>query len=119
MTVKVGVLAPRMIDTDSLTGTTTDAYADALDWLTRGMGKKTIILANTDLTNSLTFTVLSLAVSGGNEAQVIGPAAVAAGDNALILLEYEYEQVIVQVKSTVAGNAATWQLDYSGSGASS
>lgn len=115
MTVRVGVLAPRMVDENSVTGITTNAYASALDWLTRGMGQKTIVLKNTDALNGLTFQVLGRSdYTSGQDAEVIAPAAVVAGDIALISLNNPYDRVTVQVKATVAGNQATWQLDYNG-----
>lgn len=117
MAVEVGVLAPRMVDVDSVSGTTTDAYVDALSWLTRGMGKKTIVLKNTHALNSLTFRVLGRAqYTAGQDAEVIAPAPVIAGDVDLTTLSKAYDQVTVQVISTVAGNAATYQLDYNGVG---
>jgi hypothetical protein len=118
MTVRVSVLAPRMVDEGILPGITIDAYANALAWLTRGMGRKTIVLTNNSaLGNSLTFQVLASAdYLLGMPAEVIAPAPVVAGDIALITLNNAYDLVIVQVKSTVAGNPATYQLDYNGVG---
>ena len=115
MTVRVAVLAPRMVDEGTLPGITTDAYANALDWITRGMGNKTIVLKNTHPANGLTFQVLGRGdYYFGQDAEVIAPAPVNAGDVALITLNNAYARVIVQVKATVPGNQATWQLDYTG-----
>lgn len=94
---------------DSATGTTTDDYADALDWNCAGFGNKTIILANTHESNDLKYQVLVIAAANGQEAEEVAEATLAAGNKARIPLNNYYYEVKVQVK---AAAQATYQIDY-------
>lgn len=97
---------------DTLTGTTVDAYADALNLPCLGFPSKTIHLKNTDDANALKFKVLTYAYAGGLPYEEIAETILAVGDITQIILEYAYAAVKVQVKSSVGGSHATYQLDY-------
>ena len=115
MTQQIAVLAPRTVDEDSPTGVTTNAYVAALDWCTRGMGNKTIVLTNTDVANSLTFQLLTKAAYlTGVAIPNIAPTTLIAGDSEVITLDNAYAEVILELKDTVAGSHANWQIDYIG-----
>ena len=94
-------------------GTTTDAYATILTWDTSGMDKKELILKNTG-TNSLNLTVIERAYKDGNDYKVRDDVSVAAGDVDRSVIENYVQQVVVQVKSTTAGSATTFTLNYNG-----
>lgn len=95
------------------TGETTDSYADALDWDTRGFGEKTIILSNTHSSNSLKYKVLVRAEYGsGQDIEKVTETTLVAGDKNGIVLNDAYARVKVQVKAATPGNQATWQCDY-------
>jgi len=100
--------------TDTDIGTTTDAYVDALDWACLGYGKKTIVLKNTDAANSLDYKVLVRAYDTGQDAEEIAETTLAAGDLVRIALANAYAGIKLQVKATIVGNQATYQLDHIG-----
>jgi len=99
---------------DTLTGTTTDSYADALNWNCEGFNNKTIMLKNTDDANSLDYKVLTYAYPGGVAYEEVSETTLAPGDVAKIVLNYAYGAVSVQVKSTTSGESASYQVDYVG-----
>ena len=99
---------------NSLTGTTVNAYADALDWLCLGLLSKVIHLKNTDGANALKYKVLTYTHAGGLPYEEIAEVVLAVGDTKQIILEYAYAAIKVQVKSSVGGDHATYQLDYNG-----
>ena len=97
-----------------LTGTTTDSYADALVWSTAYYFlHKTIIIKNTHASNSLDYRVYVRAKSDGAD-YLETSGTLAAGDVVKIVLNNWYNVVKVQVKSTTAGAAATYRIDYGG-----
>jgi len=99
---------------DTLTGTTTDSYADALSWNCEGFDNKTIMLKNTDAANSLDYKVLTYAYPGGVEYVEVSETTLSPGDVAKVVLNYAYGAVSVQVKSTTGGESASYQVDYIG-----
>lgn len=95
-------------DTD--TGTTTAAWADALDWDTRDLSDKTIIITNTDAVNDLDYRVLTRAYYTGQNFQKV-TGTVLAGAGVWMAFNAVYSRVIVQVMDTVALAAADYQID--------
>lgn len=102
--------------TDLLTGTTANAYADALDWDTQAIRDKTMVLKNEDGANGLKYKVLIAAHIDGNLTEQVGETALAAGETALIQYVKPYAKIVIQVKSSFADNHAPYQIDYIGSG---
>ena len=99
---------------NSVTGTTVNAYADALDWPCLGVPSKTIHLKNTDAANALKYKLLTYAHASGLSYEEVVETTLAIGDIAQIVLLYPYATVKVQVKSSVTNDHATYQLDYNG-----
>lgn len=99
---------------DSLSGTTTNSYADALDWNSEGFQNKTLILKNTHGSNSLHYKVLVRCEYDGNDAEEVAETTLAAGGLARIALNNVYARVKLQVKAATADSQATYQLDYIG-----
>jgi len=96
------------------TGTTTDSYANALNWTNAEKYlHKTIILKNTGDTNSLDYQVLVYAHNDGN-AYTETSGSLAAGDVVKIVLNNHYARVVVQVKSSTAGASTSYRIDYCG-----
>ena len=96
------------------TGSTVNAYADALNWPCLGFTKKVIHLKNTDGANALKYKLLTYAYKDGNEYEEVAETVLAAGDTAQFVLNNVYAQVKVRVKSSVGGSHATFVLDYTG-----
>lgn len=96
------------------TGTTTDSWANALEW-TGAMNylHKTIIIKNTGDTNSMDYKVIIKAHATGSEYEETS-GTLAAGDVAKIVLNNHYAHVIVQVKSSTAGSPTDYRIDYCG-----
>jgi len=99
---------------DSDTGTTTNAWADALDWDTREMSDKTILLTNTDGANSLDYRVYTRAYYTGQDFLEVAVATLAPAAQARVALNNQYARVIVQVIDTAPPAHATYQIDWIG-----
>lgn len=99
---------------DSLTGITTNSYANALDWSCVGFGDKVILLENTDDTNSLDYKVIVSTVHGEVEYEQTAETTLAPGDVAREILTLPYARVQVQVKAHTPDSQADWQCDYIG-----
>lgn len=99
---------------DSVSGTTTNAWADALDLDTRGMKKGSIVVKNTDDTNSLDYKVLHRPsnYAAGADEELQASYTLAAGDKGLINLGDAHSRIKVQVKDTVGGSHASYTIDY-------
>jgi hypothetical protein len=105
----------RKVLSDRVTGTTTDAYANALDWFCSGFAKKTFVLKNTHLTRSLHYKVIILSESAaGENFETIQETLLLAGRAEAFALNNEYIEIKVQVKSAVLATPATYSLDYAG-----
>ena len=93
------------------TGTTTNAYADALDIDARLYNEFTIKVKNTDGANSLNYRVL-LRPEHGVADQMIQPEDItlAPADYDFVNIDYKWGQVIVQVMATVADSQATYSI---------
>ena len=99
---------------DFLTGITTNDYAYGLKWICLGVASKSIFLKNTDVANALKYKVLTLAYHNGIEYEEVAETALPVGDTAHINLGYPYACVKVQVKSSLAGTPAEYEIDYTG-----
>lgn len=96
-------------------GTTTDTYALLASIECGGFSRKTIIVANTDAANSLTYEIRCYAYNGSTiPYEEVSDTALGAGALAITDLQKSYALIEVYVKSTVAGSAATVQCDISG-----
>lgn len=97
--------------TDSVTGTTVNAYANALEWTCPGIKNKGIMLKNTHATNDLKFKVLTYRHPSGQSKEFISETTLAATKIADITLNDAYALIEVKVKSAVANTPATYQVD--------
>ena len=113
MTVEIANNVPDGLS-NSATGETVNAYADALDWPCLGVHSKNIHLKNTHATRALKYKVLTYAHAGGLSYEEVAETSLAAEDTAQIILLYPYAAVKVQVKSSVTSTPATYQVDYDG-----
>jgi hypothetical protein len=103
------------VDKGSLTGVTTANYTSVLDWKTAELGNKTILLKNTDISQSLKYKLLAYAVEGGNAKELAAETILAPGE----LAEFHYAQQWDKLELMIASNsgAASYQTDYEGQGA--
>jgi len=99
---------------DKITGTTSDSYEDALSWTCYGLAGKTISIKNTHSSNALKYKILTYIYPGGTSFTEVGETSLSAGSSAKHTIGYPCARVIVQVKSGTAGNAATYQIEYTG-----
>jgi len=106
-----------------LSGTTTNAYADAMDWVTQSISRKSILLKNTHALNGLNYkllTQMTLAISKDTQEPVqdekVAEETLAAGEVAEFLYNRSYARMILQVKAEVAGFQATYRIDRLGEG---
>ena len=104
-------------------GTTTNAYADAMDWITQTISRKSILLKNTHALNGLNYkllTQMSLAISVDTQDPVqdekVSEETLAAGEVAEFLYTRAYARMILQVKAEVADSQATYRIDRLGEG---
>ena len=96
-------------------GTTTDSYADALskDIASNGDQKITIHLKNTGSTNSLDYQLLSYAVASGSIPHTETSGSLTALDSVqLVITSKQVGQIKVQVKSSTAGSATTYGVEW-------
>jgi len=103
------------IDNGSTTGTTTASYADALDWNTRELAPKTILLENTDAAESLKYKLLGYVSEGGIAKELVPETTLAHGDIAEFHYEKQWHRLVLQVID--GSGQATSQVDYEGQGA--
>lgn len=100
---------------NSLTGSTINDYANALEWPCLGFGTKNIIIKNTDGANSLKYKVYTYAERDtGKYYEEVAETILAPDNTAQIILEYAYANVVVKVKSSVGDAHADYQIDYAG-----
>ncbi len=105
------------------TGTTTNVYADAMDWITQTMSRKSILLKNTHALNGLHYkllTQMTLTVSKDTQDPVqdekVAETVLAAGEVVEFLYNRAYARMILQVKAEVADSQATYRIDRLGEG---
>ena len=103
------------VDKGSLTGVTTSNYANVLDWKTAELGKKTILLKNTDAGQSLKYKLLAYAVEGGNAKELVAETILAPGETAEFHYSRQWDKLELMAAS--GSGAASYQIDYEGQGA--
>lgn len=102
------------IDKGSDTGTTAAAYADALDWSVSELSGKTILLENTDGSESLKYKLSGYAFEGGIAKELVAETTLAHGEVAEFHYDKQWHRLLLQV---VDGSGhATYQVDYEGKG---
>jgi hypothetical protein len=108
---------------DFSTGTTGDAYATILEWSCLGIGKKTIIVANTGVTNTLTLKAFVRAYPNGNDypevLYYVDDVAyyerdLLPGEMQRLRFNNAYAELVVQAKSKVASTPTTYRVDHAG-----
>ena len=105
---------PAGYEEDTDTGITTNAWADALDWATREMSDKTILLTNTDPANSLDYRVYTRAYYTGQNFLEVAAATLAPAAQARIALNNHYARVLVQVIDTAPPAHADYEINWIG-----
>jgi hypothetical protein len=103
------------VDKGSLTGVTTANYASVLDWKTAELGKKTILLKNTDANHSLKYKLLGYAVEGGNMKELATETILAPGEVAEFHYSRQWDKL--ELMATSNSGAVSYQVDYEGQGA--
>ena len=98
----------------TVSGTTTDTYALLASIECGGFSRKTVIVANTDAANSLTYEIRCYLYNGSTISyEEVSDTVLAFGASAITDIQKSYALIEVYVKSTVAGSAATVQCDIS------
>jgi hypothetical protein len=86
-----------------------------LDWNTRELSPKTILLQNTDAAESLKYKLLGYISEGGIAKELVPETTLAHGDIAEFHYEKQWHRLVLQL---VDGSGhATYQVDYEGQGA--
>lgn len=104
----------------TVTGTTENTYANALEWECYSYNKNTLIVKNTHLTNALKLKVLVLTDPNGIQYPLdllgagITERILVADDNQIVKLNYHYHSIFVMMKSNIAETHASFQIDYIG-----
>ena len=103
------------VDKGSNTGTTTEAYADALDWKAEELGQKTILLKNTHASASLKYKLSGYVAEDGVARELVTGTTLLAGEIAEFHYDRQWHRLVLQV---IDGSGhAGYQLDYEGQGA--
>jgi hypothetical protein len=103
------------IDNGSITGVTTGSYATVLEWKTRELGNKTILLKNTHASLSLKYKLLGYVFKNGIATELVSETTLLAGEIAEFHYTRQWEELELQVIN--GSGAATFQLDFEGQGA--
>jgi len=98
----------------TVSGITTNAYVTALDWDTRALGSKIIVIGNTHGANALRYRVYTRAYYTGLDGPEVDETVLAAGAVDKITLAYTYSRVKIEVIDDVALTHATYEIDYVG-----
>ena len=107
----VGVNDGRVaVETTPETGTTTNDYVTAYTADLQWAQDTTVVVANTDASNNLTYQVLVYSNDASGKPHTLTSNDVAFGDTDEIIL-VRHSKVDVQVKSTTGGSHATYQID--------
>ena len=102
------------IDKGSKTGTTTESYANALDWKVGELSSKTILLKNTHASLSLKYKLLGYAVDTGIGKELVAETTLLPGEVAEFHYDKQWDSLRLQVIN--GSGAATYQVDYEGQG---
>lgn len=105
------------IDRGSQIGVTNDNFTEALDWNVSEIGKKTMLLKNTDITNSLQYRLDGYVSYGGIAQELVSVNTLAPNEIAEFHFDHQWCKLILQVKTVSSGNPANYRVDYEGQGA--
>lgn len=99
---------------DSVSGTTTNAWADALDLDYRGVKAGSFEIENTDGANSLNYKILERVAdyASGDDEELQAAFTLAAGEKAKVNLEYAHSRIKIQVVDTVGDSHADYTIRY-------
>ncbi|MEE8470595.1 MAG: hypothetical protein V3S51_04625 [Dehalococcoidia bacterium] len=103
------------IDSGSEAGATAGSYASALDWNVSEFAAKTILLKNTDGSDSLKYRLLGYAVGGGVAKELVPETLLSPGDIAEFHYDRQWHTLVLQVVD--GSGSATYTVDYQGQGA--
>lgn len=106
----------RPVGTGQETGETTNDYVSALDWDTRFLRDKSILLKNTDDANGLKYKLLTQFYYGGEDYEEVSERTLALGDTVTFQYLKPYACVKLQVKAEVADSQADYLVEYIGYG---
>ncbi len=95
------------------TGTTTDDWTTAVNWAATKYLHKTILIKNTGTDNSMDYRVL-VYIYDNTLTYEETSGTLNPGDVVKIVLNNWYRGVMIQVKSTTAGAATDYRIDYGG-----
>lgn len=96
-------------------GTTIDTYESVVSWECGGLSDKSFLIVNTGSINSLLYSINTYIY--GESTYYYSDAtdiSVSAGNSALVTVTRACSKIVVKVKSELAGNSTTYQVDYSG-----
>jgi hypothetical protein len=106
----------RPLSTGQETGNTTNAYVTALDWDTRFLRDKSMLLKNTHGSNDLKYKLLVLFYYGGADHEEVAEHSLAFGEDVTFQYLKPYARIKLQLKAAVADSQASYQVDYIGYG---
>jgi hypothetical protein len=99
----------------SISGNTVDAYKAILSFSCLGYSKKTLFLACNHASNDLQYRIRGYAKSGSSYYNELwGETTLAHGDMQPFVIESLYSVITVEAKSTIAGKASSFKMDYCG-----
>ena len=100
----------------SVSGVTTDAYVTIVTWPCRPFGVgKNILIACDHASNDLDYKILGYVKSGSAlPIEVFSETTLTHGTQQPLSVDERYDEIKVQVKSSSAGNASSYQVDYVG-----
>ena len=101
-------------ETARATGTTANAYADALDFECWMSANKTIQLKNTDGANALKYKVWTKTADGGFETAEVGETGLALATPVTLKYNDAFYNIRVEVKSSATDDHATYEITYIG-----
>jgi hypothetical protein len=97
------------LDEQEFTGSTTDSWVAAATF--NNASRFFSIMENTHASNDMEWRIVVRATDGGNEEIIYGPVGIVNGSKDATSLDGgAYYEVRVEVRSDVAGNAATYKL---------
>lgn len=100
--------------TGTTDGSTTAVYVDVLDWETKHVSLKRILLKNTDSTNGLKYKLLCYMYPSGDSYEEVAEKTLAKGETAKFTYTKPFARMILQVKDASGGSHADYQIDYIG-----
>lgn len=100
----------------SVSGVTTDAYVTVVTWPCRPFGEgKNILVACDHASNDLDYKILGYVKSGSAlQIEIFSETTLTHDTQQPLSIDERYDEIIVQVKSSSAGNASSYQVDYVG-----